>query len=312
MLPWIIASSVVGVNLLGFIGGLWYTNKTAFYSDPKKRAELYRGLPADSEDPEIIRRRALVTDIATLPTESVSITAHDGLRLNARYYHAADGAPIEIFCHGYRSMAQRDFAGIHEIAKSLGHNILMIEQRAHGESKGKTISYGIREHLDAINWVKYCNERFGPVPIILYGVSMGAATVLMASGAELPKNVKAVIADCPMSSALDIIKVVSSGMGPGSFLAGALARIAARLNGFSLVANSPEKAVKRATVPILLMHGDEDDLVPYYMGQRIAAANPAIQFETFKCRPHARSYLFETERYTGIVKDFIGRALAKE
>ena len=137
MLPWIIAIVVVVVvNLIGFIAGLWYTNKTAFYSDPKKRAELYRGRPADSEDPEIIRRRALVTDIATLPTESVSITAHDGLRLNARYYHAADGAPIEIFCHGYRSMAQRDFAGIHEIAKSLGHNILMIEQRSHGESKG--------------------------------------------------------------------------------------------------------------------------------------------------------------------------------
>ena len=312
MLPWIIIIAVLAINLLGFVFGLWYTHKTAFYADPKKRAELYRGLPADSDDPEIIRRRALVADIDGLPTERIYITSHDGLRLTACYYHAADGAPIEIFCHGYRSMPQRDFAGIHKIAMSLGHNILMIEQRAHGGSEGKTISYGIKEHLDVIGWIKYCNERFGPVPIILYGISMGGATVLMASGAKLPENVKAVIADCPMSSALDIIKVVSTGMGPGSFMAGALARMAARLNGFSLVANSPEKAVKRASVPILLLHGDEDDLVPYYMGERIAAANPEIQFETFKCRPHARSYLFETERYTGIVKDFIGRALAKE
>ena len=313
MLPWIIAGAVVGVNLIGFVGGLSYTYKTAFYSDPKKRAELYRGLPEDSDDPEIIRRRALVTDIANLPAERVYITSRDGLRLSARYYHVADGAPIEILCHGYRSMHQRDFGGIHEIAKSLGHNLLMIDQRAHGESEGKTISFGIKESGDALDWIKYCNERFGEVPILLYGVSMGGATVLMAAGdSQLPGNVKGVVADCPMSSALDIIKIVSTGMGPGSFLAGALARISARMHGFSLTKNSAEKAVARAEVPILLLHGDEDDLVPYFMAQRIAAANPKIQFETFNCRPHARCYLHHTERYTEIVKDFMTRALSKE
>ena len=163
-----------------------------------------------------------------------------------------------------------------------------------------------------IEWIKYCNERFGNVPILLYGISMGGATVLMAAGEKLPENVKGVIADCPMSSALDIIKLVSTGMGPGSFMAGALARISARMHGFSLTSNSAEKAVARAEVPILLLHGDEDDLVPYFMAQRIAAANPQIQFETFKCRPHARCYLHHTERYTEIVKDFMTRALSKE
>ena len=312
MLPWIIIGIVILINIGGLVGGLCYTYKTAFYSDPKKRVEPFKGLPADSDDPMIVRRRALVYDIVNLPTERVYITSRDGLRLSARYYHAADGAPIEIYCHGYRSMHQRDFAGIHEIARSLGHNLLMIDQRAHGESEGKTISFGIRESGDAIEWIKYCNERFGEVPILLYGISMGGATVLMAAGEDLPANVKGVIADCPMSSALDIIKIVSTGMGPGSFMAGGLARIAARLHGFVLTSNSPEMAVKRAKVPILLLHGDGDDLVPYYMGQRIAAANPEIQFETFKCPHHARSYLFETERYTAIVKDFIARALSKE
>ena len=99
-------------------------------------------------------------------------------------------------------------------------------------------------------------------------------------------------------------------MGPGSFMASALARVAARMHGFCITSNSPEQAVVRAEVPILLLHGDEDDLVPYYMGQRIAAANPEIQFETFKCRPHAKSYLAETERYTKIVKDFMVRVLS--
>ena len=310
MLPWIIIGAVVLINLLGFVFGLWYTYNTAFYSDPKKRAELYRGLPEDSDDPQIIRRRALVSDIANLPTERVYITSRDGLRLSARYYHAADGAPIEIFCHGYRSMHQRDFAGIHEIAMSLGHNLLMIDQRSHGESEGKTISFGIKESGDVMDWIEYCNNRFGEVPILLYGISMGGATVLMAAGERLPANVKGVIADCPMSSALDIIKKVSVGMGPGSFMASALARVAARMHGFCITSNSPEQAVVRAEVPILLLHGDEDDLVPYYMGQRIAAANPEIQFETFKCRPHAKSYLAETERYTKIVKDFMVRVLS--
>jgi pimeloyl-ACP methyl ester carboxylesterase len=312
MLAWILIGAFIFINLVGFVAGLSYTYKTAFYSDPKKRAELYRALPEDSEDPEIIRRRALVTDIANLPAERVYITSRDGLRLSARYYHAKDGAPIEILCHGYRSMHQRDFGGIHEIGMSLGHNLLMIDQRAHGESDGKTITFGIKESGDAIEWIKYCNERFGEVPILLYGISMGGATVLMAAGEKLPKNVKGVIADCPMSSALEIIKLVSAGMGPGASFAGLLARISARMHGFDLTSNSAEEAVKRAEVPILLLHGDEDDLVPYYMGQRIAAANPEIQFETFECRPHARCYLHHTERYTAIVKDFIVRALSKE
>ena len=312
MLPWIIVAAVVFINLLGFVFGLSYTYKTAFYSDPKKRAKLYAALPEDSTDPEIIRRRALVTDIANLPAERVYITSRDGLRLSARYYHAKDGAPIEILCHGYRSMHQRDFGGIHEIAMSLGHNLLMIDQRAHGESEGKTITFGINESGDAIEWIKYCNERFGDTPILLYGVSMGAATVLMAAGEKLPKNVKGVIADCPMSSALEIIKLVSSGMGPGSSFAGLLARMSARMHGFKLTSNSPVEAVKRAEVPILLLHGDEDDFVPCYMSEKIAAANPEIQFEKFRCRPHAKSYLAETERYTKIVKDFVKRALDEE
>lgn len=309
MLPWIIVIAVVVVNLLGFVFGLSYTYKTAFYSDPKKRAELYRGLDEDSTDPEIIRRRALVTDIVSLPAERVYITSHDGLRLSARYYHAKDGAPIEIMCHGYRSMHQRDFAGIHEIGVSLGHNLLMIDQRSHGESEGKTITFGARESRDVLGWIDYCNKRFGEVPILLYGVSMGAATVLIASGERLPENVKGVIADCPMSSALEIIKLVAAGMGPGASFAGLLARISARMHGFSVVENTPVKAVARAEVPILLLHGDEDDFVPYYMSEKIAAANPKIQFESFKCRPHAKSYLAETERYTQIVKDFMARAL---
>ena len=312
MLPWIIVIAVVLVNALGFLFGLSYTYKIAFYSDPKKRAELYAGMPQDSDDPQIIRRRALVTEIASLPTERVYITSRDGLKLSALYYHAADGAPIQIFCHGYRSMSQRDFAGIHEIATSLGHNLLMIDQRAHGKSEGKTITFGIKESADVLGWIEYLRGRFGDVPIVLYGVSMGAATVLMASGEKLPDNVKCVIADCPMSSALEIIKRVSSGMGPGSSFAGMLARISARMHGFKLTSNSPVEAVKRAEIPILILHGDEDDFVPCYMSENIAAANPEIQFEKFNCRPHAKSYLAETERYTGIVKDFIARVLDKE
>lgn len=309
MLPWIIVIAVVAVNVAGLLVGLRFTYKTAFYSDPNKRSDPYRRLPADSTDPEIIRRRALVDEISTLDAERVYTTSRDGLRLSARYYHVCDGAPTEILCHGYRSMHQRDFSGIHEIGKSLGHNLLMIDQRAHGESEGVTITFGIKECLDVVDWIEYLRARFGKVPVILYGVSMGAATVLMASGERLPDNVRCVIADCPMSSALEIITLVASGMGPTPWFAGMLARLSARMHGFRLTSNSAVEAVKRAEVPILLMHGKGDDFVPYYMSERIAAANPKIQFETFDCTPHAESYLFETEKYTRIVKDFISRSL---
>ena len=200
---WIISVIVVAAVL--FV--LHYGYKLAFYyEDPHDS-------PYDYKDDDQTRSCKAVLDAAigtfeAEPFEEVTISSHDGLGLRGRYYHYADGAPLEIMCHGYKGNAIRDFCGNWAVAKKDGRNVLLIDQRCHGKSEGHTITFGILERRDVLGWINWANQRFGEIPILLSGVSMGAATVLMVSGMELPGNVKAVVADCPYDAPSNIIKKV--------------------------------------------------------------------------------------------------------
>ena len=148
------------------------------------------------------------------------------------------------------------------MAWNSGYNLLLIEQRALGGSEGRTITFGIKEKYDCLSWINYAIERFGKdVKIILGGVSMGAATVLMASALDLPKNVKCISADCGYTSPEAIIrKVCREDMGIPDWLGFPFVRLGARIyGGFSILDGGAIEAVKQAKVPLMIMHGDEDD-----------------------------------------------------
>ncbi len=182
--------------------------------------ELPKG-EAFRKDREIMHE--LIREMDALPFERVYAKSHDGLILTARYYHIKDGAPIQIQCHGYRGNPVRDFCGGNKLAREAGHNSLVIEQRAHLDSEGNVISFGINERKDVRAWHDYLVNRFGKdVKIILSGVSMGAATVLMAGAYNL-SNVKCIVADCPYSAPDAIIKKVAKSMGFPAFLSMPLA-----------------------------------------------------------------------------------------
>ncbi|MBQ5322448.1 MAG: alpha/beta hydrolase [Oscillospiraceae bacterium] len=273
--------------------------RKAFYSSPKKRSKTHL-LPDTPQyakvNPEIKR---LIGEMEAVPFEEVSITTFDGLKLFARYYHLSDSAPIQIQFHGYRSTAVRDFSGGFSLARKMGRNLLVVDQRAGGKSEGTTICFGIKEKYDCLEWIKYALERFGDVPIMLTGVSMGAATVLMASELDLPKNVKCIVADCPYSSPEEIIALQCKEMGIPPEIGMPFVRLGARLFGnLKLSGEGAEKAVRNTKVPILLVHGEEDDFVPCYMSEKIYSANPKmITFETFPNAAHGVSFLVDTERY---------------
>ncbi|MBO4915270.1 MAG: alpha/beta fold hydrolase, partial [Oscillospiraceae bacterium] len=246
-----------------------------------------------------------------IPYERVSITSFDGLRLNGRYYNVRDGAPLVLMCHGYRGTPSRDFSGGADLCMGLGYNVLIIEERAHCSSEGHTISFGINERRDCVDWCRFAAERFR-TPIILVGISMGAATVLMASALELPENVRGIIADCPFTSPKAIIRKVGAVQGFPLGLTMPLAELGARVfGGFSLSTPADAaEAVKRAKVPVLLIHGEADNFVPCVMSREIAAANPAlVELHTFPDAWHGASYLTDTPRYTRLVKDFCRRVL---
>lgn len=295
------------VLLLLIFYALYYGYRLAFYyEDPLDS-------PYNYEDNEQTRKCKEVLDDAITefkeePYEEVVITSRDGLKLYGRYYCVCEGGPLEILCHGYKGNAIRDFCGGWKIAKEAGHNVLLIDERCHGKSEGHTITFGIQERYDCLAWIQYAAERFGNIPIYLYGVSMGAATVLMTAGLELPENVKGIVADCPYDAPSNIIKkVLGTDMGMPAGVVYPLIKFGARLYGrFDLEADSPAETVKRANVPILLIHGDDDRFVPYEMSCNICAAAPQkIQFHTIHGSGHALNYASAPEEYRQLVYTFI-------
>ena len=303
---WILPAAAAGIGAAAVCGIYRYV----FYSPIGKQNDDYHILAPIRTQEEYDRSIALIDALNARPFERVHIRSDDGLRLAGRYYHTADGAPLAILCHGYRGTPSRDFCGGADICFQAGYNVLLIEERAHCSSEGRTITFGVRERCDVLAWINFALGRFGPeTRILLAGISMGAATVLMASELALPQNVRGILADCPYTSPEEIIREVGKARGIPMQPAFPLVKLGARvLGGFSLTSASAVAAVRHAQVPILLIHGEADDFVPCEMSRVIAQANPEmIERHTFPDAGHGLSYLVDTERYTGLVKAFCER-----
>lgn len=292
--------------------GSYYAYRIAFYAPIKNRDQVVK--PKDSQyDPYRPEMRRLYQQLNSRPCEFVTILSRDGLKLSGRYYHIKDGAPLDIGFHGYRSHPLTDFSGGTELCFQMEHNVLLVDQRAHGRSEGNTITFGIRERLDLLDWVNYALSRFGEdVKILIYGVSMGGATVLMASDLGLPQNVKGLIADCPFAKPLDVIIYVGERTPFPNKLIRPFALLAAKIyGGFDLLETDAVCAVKNTNIPILIIHGEDDRYVPCKMSEGPALANPEMVHRyTFPGAAHGISYLTDTPRYHSIVKEFVHRVMS--
>lgn len=249
--------------------------------------------------------------LSKVPCTRVQTTSYDGLKLSGRYYHQSDDAPLYICFHGYRGSAIFDMSIMGQFLQNEGYNVILVDQRAHFHSGGHTITYGIRERRDVLSWIKYANERFGSdKPIYLFGISMGATTVVMASGLDLPDNVKMICADCPFSSPKDIIYYVAKRWYKFPNLLWALIRASALVYGHLIIPRNitAANAVKNTNKPILLIHGEADYFVPKEMSEKIKQSNPdCVELHTFPGAYHGVSYFADPERYISIVRDFIER-----
>ena len=306
-----IALIIVLFAVATVFGFSYFAYRIAFFAPEKGRDAL----PATSGaqyDPYREVMRLIYTQLADRTYEDVYVTSSDGLRLHGRYYHVKDGAPLDICLHGYRSSPMTDFSGGAELSLELGHNLLLVDQRGHGKSQGKTITFGIQERHDCLVWINWGLNKLGQdTKILLYGISMGASTVLMASELELPPQVKGIVADCPYNAPLAIICKVSDGMRIPSGLVKPFLIMGARLyGGFRLQETNAAKAVANSQVPILIIHGEADTFVPCTMSEEIFAASIGnVRRCTFPGAEHGISYLVDKARYTRIVTEFIEEVL---
>ncbi|MCQ2399706.1 MAG: alpha/beta hydrolase [Clostridia bacterium] len=233
------------------------------------------------------------------PSEKYTIKSFDGLTLSARYYHTADDAPVALMLHGYRSYSLLDGSAAVPDMITEGFNVLLPDQRAHGESGGKTISFGVNERKDALYWIQFILRKFGDgVKIVVVGVSMGASTALMASD-EYPEQVKGVVADCGYTTPSDIIKKVMADMKLPVGLFFPLVKCAAKIYGkFDIYGASAPESLKKCKVPVAFIHGDDDRFVPYYMSEvNFEACASEKYFCTAKGAGHGIAYYINEQGY---------------
>ena len=306
---------ILGALFLACFGGALYAYHEAFYCRMKGRDELPLmpvGKQYDEKKKEI---SSLLDEISSRPFEPVYIKSFDGTTLFARYYRVKDGAPVQIQFHGYRSPALTNFCGGIVTATKLGFNALVVDQRGIGKSGGYTTTFGIKESLDCIEWIKYVINTFGEdTKIVISGVSMGASTVIMAAGKELPKNVVGVTADCPYSSAKEIIKMVCKKQKMPAELLYPFIWLGARIfGGFNLSEGDVTEAVKRAKIPILFVHGADDRFVPCEMSKELfEKCTSKKRLEIFEGAGHGLCYVIDTARYEKMAIEFLSECFSKD
>lgn len=282
--------------------------RLTFYSDRKREKHERYPMPVGKcYEQYYDKMKQWMIETEEMPCDKVEITAFDGVTLRGRYYECAPGGPVELMFPGYRGTARRDMCGGVQRCAALGHNALIVDQRGNGESDGNVITFGNFETRDCLSWIDFAIDRFGQdVKIILCGISMGASTVLITAGGELPKNVIGVLADCGFSSAREIIHKVMGDLKMPKTLIYPFIRLGARLyGGFSLEKHSAAEAVKTCRVPVIFFHGTGDDFVPWEMSQ-INYDNCASEKKLVLIPEagHGICCMVDTPRYMQELRDF--------
>ena len=308
----IVASAVAAATSIFFIFPLLGIYEIIFRGRKLKKQNNY-ALPVCAQtEQQKEYMLSVIESLINYPYEEVGIRARDGGLLYAKYFQVKEGAPVDICFHGYHGTGIRDMSGYAKVAMDAGHNLLIVDMRAHGKSKGKHLTFGQKESVDCKRWINYVINRFGgDVKICLSGVSMGASTILMANRFDLPENVKCMVADSPYTSPKDIlISVLEHKHLNAKLLYPIIAFSGMLFGGISLPTITADDAVKNSNIPTLILHGEEDSFVPCEMSEKIALARDGIERHVFKGAEHVGCSLTDTPRYTKIVQEFINKHTA--
>ena len=270
---------------------------------------------SESERQRVIRenREAFASSdevfLSSADKEDVSIVSSDGLSLKASFYRN-EGSRYVILVHGYMS-SRKDMLHLAGVYSSWGYNVLSPDNRAHGESDGTWIGMGWLDKDDIKLWIDWIIDRDPEAEIVLHGISMGAATVMMVSGLDLPDNVKAAVEDCGYTSVWDIFADELKALFhlppfPVMNMYSVMSRI---ITGYTPKEASSLDMLSESEIPMLFIHGDDDHFVGTYMLDICfdAKRNGDKEKLLVPDAGHGEAYLREPELYFDTVHEFISR-----
>jgi len=250
------------------------------------------------------------------PVQELRVLSYDNKLLYGRFIPCENAKATIIQFHGYRSHFAVDFSASMSYYHKQGYNLLMVDQRAHGLSEGKYITFGVKERYDVLSWVTYVSLMLGEDhPIFLGGLSMGGTTVCMASDLDFPGNVVGIIADCGFTSPADILgHIAKEQYHVPAWLAVPFLSVFSRLfAGFGLKQWSTEQALQNTKLPVALFHGTGDRMVPHEMSRRSYAACAGKKvLSEFPGAGHGVSWLSDSARYKTVLETFMAQCLQEE
>ncbi|WP_090866175.1 alpha/beta hydrolase [Oceanobacillus limi] len=300
---------IVGIIIIGMIFAGNY-----FYNEGIKRGtevELHResdtvNVMATTEEQSIINEA--IDWYNNQEPEVLEMTSYDQLVLKADYIEneESNGKAV-ILAHGYRGHRQQ-MDDLVKFYYDQGFSILMPDARGHGESEGDYIGYGWHDRLDYLDWIDMLVKEYGAKDIMLHGNSMGASLVLMVSGEDLPKEVKGIVADSGYTTVKEELShqlkhLYNLPPFPLLDITSVITKVRA---GYTFGEASAIDQVKKNTLPLYIIHGDADELVPTEMAHRIyEAAGGTKELWIVPDAGHTKAYTVATEEFQDRIRGFI-------
>lgn len=241
-------------------------------------------------------------------TEEVEIETKDGINLVGHFKPCENPKRIIIAMHGWRSSWAHDFGSAADFWYNNNCSVLYPEQRGQNKSGGDYMGFGMLERYDCLEWIEWVRKNVSDeLPIYLFGVSMGATTVLMTAGLDVSENVHGIIADCGFTSPHAIWKhVAEKNLHLPYALHGLIAddmckkRINMSSRDFSAV-----DAMKQCKIPVLFIHGTDDRFVPIEMTyENCKACTAPKRLFVVPGADHGMSYYKDKNGYEKMLKEF--------
>ncbi len=284
----------------------------ALSREEPKHIDMERGRNLLMGSSELSKVMSTIMDCAAAlesrECETITITAQDGVKLVGHWRAPKHPKRVIVAMHGWRSSWSQDFGMIADFWYENDCAVLYAEQRGQGESGGEYMGFGLLERYDCRDWTTYINERIGgTLPLYLAGISMGATTVLMATGLELPETVNGIFADCGFTSPNAIWRhVVEHNLHLPYVLYGAAAsELCKRKIQFKSDEYCCTEALKTNRIPVLFIHGTDDKFVPIEMTYKnYKACTAKKQLFVVPGADHGLSYVTDREGYENTVRTF--------